>query len=235
MPEASANREDAHRTATGLPEAHGVERPQIIGSTRLIYGDQFMSQLWILPRKTPKAMIGFLISALVGAAVGALIAFGPNGVLELSREDWERIGQITLWIFVIGNLVWPVLGVLIGALQWRRLRQGHRRVSYEIDNKAITTRDAEGVHPTLEQRETRVADGQAPSHRNGHKDLALHPLAGYQSRRPGSAVERSKGSGCQKCDCAEVTQPAISRRCDTGQAQRGAGALFHSVRSRRLR
>jgi hypothetical protein len=149
MPEASANREDAHRTATGLPEAHGVERPQIIGSTRLIYGDQFMSQLWILPRKTPKAMIGFLISALVGAAVGALIAFGPNGVLELSREDWERIGQITLWIFVMGNLVWPLLGVLIGALQWRRLRQGHRRVSYEIDNKAITTRDAEGVSFTL--------------------------------------------------------------------------------------
>jgi hypothetical protein len=141
MPEPRANREDARRVAPDLPEAHSMERPQIIGSTELIYGDQFASQLWILPRKTPKAMI----SALVGVAVGVLIAFGPNGVLELSREDWERIGQITLWVFVISNLVWPVLGVLIGMFQWRRLRPGHRRVSYEIDDKAITTRDAEGV------------------------------------------------------------------------------------------
>jgi hypothetical protein len=143
MPEPRAS------VATGLPESHSTERPQIIGSTGLIYGDQFVSQLWILPRKTPKAMAGFLISALVGVAVGVLIAFGPNGVLELSREDWEWIGQITLWVFVIGSLVWPVLGVLIGMLQWRRLRPGHRRVSYEIDDKAITTRDAEGVSFTL--------------------------------------------------------------------------------------
>ena len=149
MSEPRANPENERGASAGLPEAHRRERPQIRGMTGLTYADHLASQIWFLPRKTPKAVIGFLVSALIGTGIGVLIAFGPNGALELTKEDWERIGQIALLIFVIGNLVWPFLGVLMGLLQWRKLRPAHRRMTYEVDDTAITSRDADGVTFTL--------------------------------------------------------------------------------------